>query len=288
MSLIRELAADGLTQFTESLAKYNLKIEDFPKLFEKEIGVAVTLEPRRGKNPVAVALAWAEPEAELSGRILAAIQQGVKEDESGIRRVDFNLEGHEVMHVSMPVKGPATVETFEPNEFQGLDAEGVKERLAERRKKQADAKQVEIDQVHVFIARVGDRLLVACTFPQSEGDVRKLLADDPDKKIDFAAITGADEAKGVFARFVAAHSAPPSGLTPRVMSTRGLAAALPDGLPLVEVLFSPEPLLKLANEAESPAAARVLKALGIDRLGPGAVRSARSRRNARRPVPLRA
>jgi hypothetical protein len=271
-SLIREKAADGLTEFTESLAKYNLKIEDFPKLFDKEIGFAVTLEPRRGKYPVVVGLAWAEPEADLAGRILAAIQQVVQEDESGIRRVDFNVEGHDCMHLSMPAMGPAKIEEVAPNEFQGLDAEGIKERLAERRKKQDDAKQVEIDQVHVFITRLGDRLLVANTFPQSANEVRKLLTDDPEKKIDFAAITGADEAKGAFARFVAAHSGPPAGLTPRVMSTRGLAAALPDGLPLVEVLFAPEPLLKLASEAESPTVARVLKQLGIDRLGPGALR----------------
>ena len=41
VSLIREQAAEGLTKFTDSLAKYNLKIEDFPKLFDKEVGFAV-------------------------------------------------------------------------------------------------------------------------------------------------------------------------------------------------------------------------------------------------------
>ena len=130
---------------------------------------------------------------------------------------------------------------------------------------------------------------MANTFPQSESEVRKLLADDPDKKIDFAAITGADEAKGVFARFVAAHSAGAVGLdSARDVERRVWRPRYPDGLPLVDVLFLPEPLLKLANEAESPTAARVLKTLGIDHLGPGSIaRGARSQRTARRPVPFR-
>ena len=41
VNFVREQAAEGLTQFTESLAKYNLKLEDFPKLFEKEVGFAL-------------------------------------------------------------------------------------------------------------------------------------------------------------------------------------------------------------------------------------------------------
>ena len=44
-----------------------------------------------------------------------------------MRRVDFDLDGHEVMHLLDAGQGAGTVEAFEPNEFQGLDAEGVKE-----------------------------------------------------------------------------------------------------------------------------------------------------------------
>jgi hypothetical protein len=131
--------------------------------------------------------------------------------------------------------------------------------------------------MHVFLVRIGDRLLMANTFPQSEEEARKLYDGDADKQVDLSTITGMETAKGVFARFVKAHSGPPSGLTPRVMATPGLAAALPEGVPLVDVLFSPEPLLKLAAEAESPTTNRVLKALGIDRLGPGALRVALDR-----------
>ena len=65
VNLIREQAGEGLTKFTESLAKYNLKIEDFPKLFDKEVGFAVVVEPRRGRYPLAVGLGWAEPDADL-------------------------------------------------------------------------------------------------------------------------------------------------------------------------------------------------------------------------------
>ena len=62
-----------------------------------------------------------------------------------------------------------------------------------------------------------------------------------------------------------------------MMATPGLAAALPDGVPLVDVMFVAAPLLKLADDAESPAPARVIKALGLDRIGPAALRVALDR-----------
>ena len=103
------------------------------------------------------------------------------------------------------------------------------------------------------------------------------LGDDPDKKIDLSAISGADDAKGIFARFLKAHSSAPAGLMPRVMATPGLATALPEGTPLVDVLFMAEPLLKLANDAESPTPRRIIKMLGLERLGPEALRIALDR-----------
>ncbi len=69
------------------------------------------------------------------------------------------------------------------------------------------------------------------------------------------------------------------------MATPGLSAALPEGLPLFEALFAPEPLLKLAETNET--AGRVLKDLGIDKIGPGRTTClARSRGDAMGIVPL--
>ncbi len=279
VNLIREQAGEGLTKFTDSLSKYNLKIDDFPKLFDKEVGFAVVVEPRRGRYPLAVGLGWAEPDADLGQRLMAALAQSIdaeKDLPDGARRVDIDIDGQQVIHLTTPMRGPAVLPHFDVD-LNNLDEDGVKARLEEQRQKAADAKQISIDEVHTFFARVGDRILVGTTFPQSETEVRALLGDDPDKKIDLSAVTGLEEAKGVFARFLKAHSSAPGGLTPRVMATPGLAAALPDGVPLVDVMFVAAPLLKLADDAESPAPARVIKALGLDHIGPAALRVALDR-----------
>jgi hypothetical protein len=280
VNLIREQAAEGLTQFSESLAKYNLKIEDFPKLFDKEVGFALVLEPRHGKYPLVVGLTWAEPDSDLGQRLLAALAQAVDENKGepgAVRRLDLDVDGQQVMQLTLPERGPATSPSLDVDELRDLDNDQIQAKLEEQRRKAAEGKQVEVDQTHIFLARVGDRLLMANTFGQSESEVRELLGDDPDKAIDLTSITGAEEAKGVFVRFLKAHSAPPSGLTPRIMSTPGLAAALPDGVTGLEVLFSIDPLLKLAADADNQATSRVLKTLGLDRVGPGAFRLALDR-----------
>ncbi|HVU89445.1 MAG TPA: hypothetical protein VHD36_19105 [Pirellulales bacterium] len=279
VNLIREQAGEGLTQFTESLGKYNLKIEDFPKLFDNEVGFAVIVEPRRGRYPLAVGLGWAEPDGDLGQRLMAALAQSIDDEKDvagGARRVDFDIDGQTVIHITTPMKGPAELPSFNVD-GEDLDEEKIKAKLEEQRKKAADAKQIDIDEVHTFVTRLGNRLLIGTTFPQNESEVREELGDDPDKKIDLSALTGLEEAKGIFARFLKAHSSAPAGLMPRIMATPGLAAALPDGTPLVDVLFMPEPLLRLAKDAESPTPARIIKMLGLDKLGPGAVRIALDR-----------
>ncbi|MBI2823642.1 MAG: hypothetical protein HYX69_03000 [Planctomycetia bacterium] len=281
VELIREQAGEGLNKFTAELAKYGLKTEDFPKLFDKELGFALAIEQRSGQFPLAVGLWWAEPEGDLAQRIVAALQQAIDEQKSqpnAARRVDLDLEGQQVMHLAMPVMGPELAEEGVGTiDFQNLTEEQIKAKVEERARRAADAKQIEVDQFNVFIARVGQRLLVAHTFPQSQSETRKHLADNPGKAPDFAAITGVEQAKGVFARFLKAHTSGGSGLTPRVMATPGLAAALPDGVPLIEILGLPEPLLKWAQSADSPLVANVLKTLGVDRIGPAALRVALDR-----------
>ncbi|HEY4311488.1 MAG TPA: hypothetical protein VGN12_18715 [Pirellulales bacterium] len=281
VSLIQEQAADGFSKFTESLAKYNLKIEDFPKLFNKEVGIAVIVEPRRDRYPLAVGLGWAEPDSDLGQRLMTALAQSLDEEKdlpAGARRVDFDVDGQTVIHITAPTRGPAVLPHIDASDLEDLDEDAVKAKLEEQRQKATDGKQITVDEVHTFFTRIEDRILVGTTFPQSETEVREKLGNDPDKKIDLDAITGLEEAKGIFARFLKAHrSSEPVGLTPRIMSTPGLAAAMPDGVPLLDVLFMAQPLLKLAENAESPTPARVIKALGLDRLGPGALRIALDR-----------
>ena len=120
---------------------------------------------------------------------MAALRQAIDERKGSARcaarRVDIDIDGQQVIHLTMPMRGPAVLPHFDVD-LNNLDEDRVKARLEEQRQKAADAKQISIDEVHTFFARVGDRILVATTFPQSETEVRALLGDDPDKKIDLA------------------------------------------------------------------------------------------------------
>jgi hypothetical protein len=198
LDFIREQAADALTEASAELAKYNLKVEDFPTVFDREIGFALVVQPRKDteKFPLMMGLWWLEPNTDLGERLVKAIGQMIddqKDEPNAIRRVDLDLEGRQVMHLIMPITSSAP---YPEGAFEGLEKlspEELKAKLAELRKDSED-KDVVTDQMHVFITRVGDRLLIGNTFPTSEEEVQELREEDEDKEPDFDTITGLEEA----------------------------------------------------------------------------------------------
>lgn len=273
LDFIREQAADALTEASAELAKYNLKVEDFPTVFEHEIGFALVVQPRKDKEkyPLLMGLWWLEPNTDLGERLVKAIGQMIddqKDEPNAIRRVDLDLESRQVMHLIIPVTSAAP---YPSGAFEGidkLDPKELKAKLEELRKESKDKTSV-TDQMHVFVTRIGDRLLIGNTFPTSEEEVQELRDEDADKEPDFDTITGLEEAKGVFARFLKCHTEGSSGVTSKIMATPGLTAALPEGTPLLEVLATPEPILKLVTEETTT---KALKTLGIDKVGAAALR----------------
>ena len=271
VDFIREQAADALTEASTELAKYDLKVEDFPTLFEQEIGFALIVEARKDaeQSPLTMGLWWLEPSTDLGERLVKAIGQLVddqKDETNPIRRVDLDLEGRQVMHLTIPITSSAP---YPEGAFEGLDKlepEQVRAKLEELRKEAAE-KQIVTDQMHVFVTRIGDRLLIGNTFPTAEALSEEEEEEDKDR--DFDAITGVEEAKGVFARFLKSHAEGSSGVTSRLLATPGLSAALPDGIPLFELLASPEPLMKLATD---PTTIKMLKTFGFDKIGAAALR----------------
>lgn len=272
-------------EFAERLGRLNLRPDDVSKLFDGEAGFALTIEPRGDRPPLFVSLGWIEPGEDLSQRLLAAIQTNVAEqanEEHATVRVDLELSGHEVTRLTSPVLGsevdPSELTAAELLGDDGeFDLEKFRKQQAEAQKRRDEAKVVQLGQSQTFVARLGGRLVMATTISPSEAEVRKLL-NEPGAKIDFAELCGQEEATGVFARFLAAHDGAVQGGAGQgglpALSAPGLAAALPDGLPLIELVADPRPAIALARGDEVSPPSRAIKALGLEQLGPVAYRMA--------------
>ncbi|HVW37101.1 MAG TPA: hypothetical protein VHB99_07340, partial [Pirellulales bacterium] len=239
---------DDWEGLTKELGKYGLKVDDVRQLLAGEIGFAFTVEPRGERKPLTMGLSWIEPGEELAERIVKAVQAAVddqKDESHATQRVDLELAGHDVMHLTVPIVRP---ENLHPGEFAPEDDDeesSSPEKLKQRREalleKLKNRKTVEADRVHLFVARLGGRLLVGNTFNQSESEV--LAQDETERsKIDWDELTGVEQATGVFARFLEAHAGHGDGHAAELLNTPGLAATLPDGVPLLEILGDPRPL----------------------------------------------
>jgi len=277
MKVVKEEGGKEWEEVVKQLEKYQLKLEDLPRLFDGELGFGLVAQPRGERAPLFVGLTWAEPSGDLADRMFAALEKIIdeqKQEEHATTRVDVDLAGNKVIHLTIPSVGlDVDSSAFAFPAGKVPSGEELEKWNEARRKAFENAKRVVVDQSHILLTRIGNRVLMANTFPQSDAEVRAAL-HDKDKKADLATLTGAEEVRGVFSRFLAAHAiASSGGMMDRVMATPGLAAALPGGLPLVEILGDPQPLLKLVAGMD-PNVEKVLKALAIDRIGPLALRSA--------------
>jgi hypothetical protein len=230
----------------KELAKYKLTPEDAGLLFDGDLGVGVTVEPGSGKTPIALIYAWLEPGDDLADRMYAAVQQAVEEHSDDAKRADIELAGATVMHL--------TLKTSVPKVDPDVDAE--------------EADKVPADE-HIFLAKVGKRLL---------GIMCVTSADDAANKSDELA----ERLQSAFGKFLDAHHRE-SDTLPAIMQTQGLAAAMPAGVPLMEVLMDVRPLyqlfVKAAENAEdtdkesAEKSLRMARALGAETLGTVAVRT---------------
>lgn len=274
--MLQEESKTEWEKFGQDLAKYNLKPQDWNDLFVGEAGFGLAIAPRPGKSPVAVGLSWVEPGGDLSDRLIKALEKSI-EDEKGKpgtpRRVDSTIEGFKVMRLTtalMGSKSGARSPQFPPN-FGQMTPEERTEWFKKQREAQAAEPQVQVDQTQVFISRLGNRILVGTTFPQSDAEVRALVGAG--QKVDFDAVTGVEQATAIYARFLAAHNAKAGeGVAAALLATPGLAAAMPAGTTGFELLADPRPLIKLVDPKTNAEAARFIKAMGFDTVGPAGAR----------------
>lgn len=260
----------------KGLGEHDLKLEDLPRIFAGEAGFALVLEARGERSPLMVGLTWLEPGEELAERLVKALQSVVEEraGEPGAPvRVDLDLAGHEVMQLTETVFGTENIDTsdlFEDGKIDPENLEDLQKKLAEKYKNQ---KLIPTDRRRLFVARLGGRLLIANTFSQSSAEV---LAKDEDErsKIDWDELTGVEQATAVFARFLSAHDSRGDGYAAQLVNAPGVAASLPEGVTLLEAFGNLRPLVAMAGQARDGKTARILGALGLDSLGPVALRMA--------------
>jgi len=271
----QEGAQDAKGLISQALAQIDLKGDDYLQLLEGELGMALVVLPRPEHGALLVALGWLEPKGDLAERLVTALQKTVEEqqdDEHPVRRIDLDLAGHAVTHLSIPVLTPDVDEfklDFKPDEE--LTAEKIQERQAKLEEMLKNAKKIETGRANVFFTRIENRVLLCGTFPAISAQA---LAGEGAAagKPDLDELSGVEEATGVFARFLEAHSGQSGDTTPPMLAAPGLDTALPTGTPLFEVVGDLGRVLKLAETINDPTLPAMLKALGIDTLGAAAIR----------------
>jgi hypothetical protein len=268
-------AADGsAVDIEEALREYGLELADLLGAGEHDLGGAVLVRSREGQPPLAMVLGWAEPGEAAAAKIVEAAKRRIEEAGDGdgprLERTDLSLAGQDVISVVEPVMGL---------DLRGLDldrlaaesgesAEGdLSARLDELRHKVRTAKPVQTGQTHSYLTVIDGRILVGSTIqaarPVNKGEI------DPDE---FEPRCGGEESRRMFEAFLAAHADDDEPALARVLSEPAIAAAaLPAGVPLVEVVFVP-PVLLAAAEAENspagqPAVQDRLAMLGLDDVG---------------------
>jgi hypothetical protein len=262
--LLGDKGREEWEEFTQGMAKYDLKISDLSLLLQGEAGFAVALEAREGKLPRPLGIAWLEPGGDLTTRLLAALDKSLQEDSDGkMHRTDIELAGQKVIHLSQTITrtrpaGANELRKLSPDERKAL------------REGRGETDTIVAGGEHILLARLEGRLLVAMNFGPMDDEMQELPAGA--NAADESSDPAIESLKKLMSRFLAAHSEGGTGATLSLLEVPGLAAALPAGVPVVEVLADLRPLVKLADTATDPRLPRILKGLGFDQLGPLAYR----------------
>ena len=275
LDAFRRNGDETLPEFDEQLAKYGLEPDDLRAAFRDDVGAGVVIRPRGDDlSPVVMALAWLEPGEETAARMIAAMQRRVEErttagEPDAPKRLDLEMAGHDVLWMVEPILTVDTEGLDVDLENDTFDAEEFKKRLDERlaamRERVRSGRFVQVGQTHAFLTRLGGRLLVGHTIPDSAAGARRAAEGNRD----FDAESGTDEARAVFERFVAAHAEGGRSPVAEALDAPGMAAALPPGRPLLDVMIDPRVLV--AAYADESMRTR-LKSVGGDTLGPVAWR----------------
>jgi len=257
-------------ELEETLARYDLRKEDLPAALGGDTGAGFVFRSREaGRPPLVTMLVWLEPGEDVATRMVAAAQKKLEEDiaadETGTtRRIDVEMAGHEVLWMVEPVMG-IDPESLALDDL-GVDADdedAVEKRLAELQERIRNARPIKTGVTHAFLGRLGGRLLVGQTLPSAPAAPAGGDAADPDG--------GEEMAKEIFERFLAAHAGEERATLADVAETPGMAASLPGGLPLLDVIVDPRVLVRTYGDEGTR---ERMDRIGLGALGPIAWRQA--------------
>jgi hypothetical protein len=264
----RDGAGDKFDSWEEELEKYGLKQADLTAALARDVGFGVVVVPRDEKRPpLQVMLIWLEPGDDAAGRMFAAVKQMLEEradeGDSAPKRVDLEMAGHEVVWMQERVMGldlgEVVIEAEDDEEVNG-QVEAIQERIEK-------AELVQTGLSHSFVTRIGGRLLVGQTIPPS-GVVAEGGAVDGNR--DWDAESGVEEVKGIFQRFLAAHTAGGGAPVAEVFAMPGVREALPEGLAAIDLMVDPRVFVTAfgGTGEEAEAGRRRLADVGLDAIGP--------------------
>lgn len=272
--ILREQSPAGWDTAREALGRIDLKVEDWRSLFNGELGAALTVHPRGDRPALLFVLGWLEPGEELAPRLITALTTILSEgaDEPlAAQRKDMELAGHEVIHIEVPVTNLSMPELPEANDDDGDSEEEINQQVERFQARLKQAKLVQSDRTHVFVTRLGGRIVFGCTIPQLGDEVSK-KSDTQRAAIDWDTLTGLEEATAAFGRYLSEHAG--AGHLPQLMRAAGLKSSLPGGTPLLEIMADPRPLLPLIDKTANPRIRQLIESSGAEGLGPIALRLA--------------
>ncbi len=269
LDFFKENNPDGWGELHEALGRQGLELSDYGQLVGNDFGYAMVVEPRADREPLQIGLAWFSPGEELAAKFYNALGDMIEhqeESDNPTTRVDIRLADCDVMHLTVPELGMDWEAIYGPEpDWDNMDEQQLQAWFEAQEKRREEAKPMVVDYKHMMIARVGGRLLVAHTNPQSQQQVLELKREN--RPIDIAELTGVEPLTGTFARFIDAHSNGGTEFAARIMATRGLNAALPAGEPGAEVVVDVPRILTMMRE-EEPESLAVFEQIGLANMGP--------------------
>lgn len=277
--LIREEAGEDLDALNKGLARLGLSTDDLWQAIGSELAYAGLLLPAEAdRGPEYAGIAWSSADNDQIDKWFVALERKLQDQPEGkraVRRVDLDLAGSTVVHLTIPILGPphGEVKVGIEVDSQGVpkvDASIKPEKNADDKKKEDPDKDLEeIAQAHLMLVRGRDRLTLTHTFV-----VTKPQKDEKPQQAAAAAARTVEKLRETTARFLATAKQNEEGIVRRWEQTPGLAEALPEGDPLVEAFVNLPRLVAMLKVPGDEDFWKFVQAAGLEKLGPIAYRTA--------------
>jgi hypothetical protein len=249
-----------LEEMSKRLGRHGLSPDDLAAAVSGEFGAAAIAQGPGGSSdrPLLLLVGWLESSGEeAAGRlfngIASLVEEAIEEADDGTvaaTRTDLDMAGRPTIWVRTPIV-----------------AEGKR-----------------LGTTHLFVTRMGHRLLFAGTMAVAGGqmqmsvklngdgiEVEPKFPEDPPspEETDRIAEAIGERAREAFEGFLVRHGEADGGSPlANLVATPAMQAALPAGVPLVEVLVNPPVAANMLGKEQAAAVSAKIAPFGIDSVGP--------------------